>query len=61
MKAIFKRDAEIRSRTKNVAWSIKASPEPQTFPKECIEIAVSQGAAEIVPPRRSKRAPKGSA
>lgn len=52
MKAIFRRDVEIRSRKNNVAWSIKASPYPQTFPRECIEIAVERGAAEIVPQRR---------
>lgn len=52
MKAVFHRDVEIRSRKNNVAWSIKASPHPQTFPRECIEQAVSRGAAEIVPPRR---------
>lgn len=51
-KAIFHKDAEIRSTKHNVAWSIKASPKPQTFPRECIELAVAKGVAEIVPPRR---------
>lgn len=54
MKAIFERDIEVRSRTRNVAWSVKASPFPQTLPKECIEIAVERGAARIVKPRRAK-------
>ncbi|MBU3262063.1 hypothetical protein KPG71_18740 [Roseovarius sp. PS-C2] len=53
-KAIFHRDAEIRSKTRNVAWSIKASPDPQSFPRECIELAVASGAAEIVAPTRKK-------
>lgn len=55
-KAIFHRDAEIRSRRRNVAWSIKASPKPQSFPQECIDIAVGQGVAELVPPRRRGKA-----
>lgn len=55
-KAIFHRDIEVRSNTRNVSWSIKASPYPQTFPRECIEIAVARGAAKVVPPRRAKTA-----
>lgn len=51
-KAIFHRDAEIRSRSRNVAWSIRASSTPQSFPRECIDLAVEQGAAERVPPKR---------
>ena len=54
MKAIFDRDIEVRSPTRNVAWSIRASSKPQTFPRECIEIAVSRGAARVVPPRRRR-------
>lgn len=51
-KAIFHKDAEIRSKTRNVAWSVKASPYPQSFPRECIEIAVERGVAKIAPARR---------
>jgi len=52
MKAIFNRDINIRAHKKNVSWSVKASPFPQTFPRECIEQAVERGAAEIVQPKR---------
>lgn len=52
MKAIFHKDINIRAHKRNVSWSIKASPFPQTFPKECVESAVERGAAEIVQPKR---------
>lgn len=56
MKAIFLRDIEVRSKKQNVAWSIKASPYPQSFPRECIENAIERGAAKAVPPRKRKTA-----
>lgn len=55
-KAIFHKDIEVRSKKRNVAWSVKASADPQTFPRECIDIAVERGAAEIVPPVRRETA-----
>jgi len=51
-KAIINRDIEIRSRTRNVAWSLRASPYDQTLPQECIEIAIARGAATAVAPKR---------
>ncbi len=58
VKAIFHRNIEVRSKIHNVAWSVTASPHPQTFPRECIEIAVERGAAKVVPARRRKKAVK---
>lgn len=52
IKAIFHRDINIRADKRNVSWSIKASPYPQTFPRECIEQAVERGAATIVQPKK---------
>ena len=54
-KAIFHKDVEIRSKQRNVAWSVKASPHPQSFPRECIEIAVERGVAKVVAPRRKTK------
>lgn len=36
----------------NAGWSIKAGPDPQSFPREVIDAAVAAGVAEIVPPQR---------
>lgn len=55
MRAIFHKDIEVRSRKHNVAWSVKASDQPQSFPKECVDIAVERGAAEIVKPKRATK------
>lgn len=52
MKAIFHRDYNYSSRRVNAGWAVKASPEPQTYPRELIEAAVARGAATLVPPRR---------
>lgn len=58
-KAVFHKDAEIRSEVRNVAWSIKASAKPQTFPRECIDLAVEAGVAERVAPRRGGKSAGG--
>ena len=60
MKAIFHRDFNYSSRTHNVGWSVKASPEPQLFPQELIEAAVLRGVATIVAPKRAKPAERRS-
>lgn len=52
MKAIFHRDFNYSSRRVNAGWAVKASPVPQSFPRELIEAAVAGGIATIVPPRR---------
>lgn len=47
-KAIFHRDFHYTSRIRNAGWSVKASPEPQTFPRELIAAAVEAGVAKEV-------------
>lgn len=54
MKAIFHRDFRYSSRRRNAGWHVRASNESQSLPREVIEAAVAAGAAEVVPPRRSK-------
>jgi hypothetical protein len=46
MKAIFKKDFNYSSRIRNAGWSVKASPEPQSFPRELVEAAIEAGVAE---------------
>lgn len=49
MNAIFHKPFEYDRRPKqNVAWSIQASPEPQSFPRDVIEAAVDAGKATLV-------------
>ena len=55
-KAIFHRDFEFRRPRKNFAKSVKAHPEPQTLPKDVVDAAVAAGAAEIVEPKRKRKA-----
>lgn len=55
-KAIFSSDFNYSSRKRNAGWSVKASPEPQTFPQELIDAAVAAGVAKHVPQKRSKSA-----
>ncbi|AEM41409.1 hypothetical protein KvSKV_10305 [Ketogulonicigenium vulgare] len=52
-KAIFHRDFHYTSRLRNAGWSAKAGPDPQHFPQEFIDAAVSAGCATVPPPRRS--------
>lgn len=54
MKAIFHREFRYSSRRRNAGWHVRATDEPQNLPREVIEAAVVAGAAEVVPPRRSK-------
>lgn len=51
MKAIFHR--EVGLLIGSMSWVIKASPEPQTFPRRVIEAAVAKGAATVVEPKRT--------
>jgi hypothetical protein len=51
MKAVFHRDVAIL--IGSMSWVIKASPEPQTLPRDLIAAAVAKGAATIVPPKRT--------
>jgi hypothetical protein len=51
-KAIFDREFHYSSRTRNAGWSASPSPDPQTFPREFIDAAVSAGAATEVKPTR---------
>lgn len=54
MKAIFHKDFEFDRRPKQgVAFSVKASPEPQSYPRDVIEAAVAAGKATV--DDRSKR------
>jgi hypothetical protein len=55
-KAIFEREFNYSSRSRNVGWSAKPSPKPQSFPREFIDAAVAAGAARRVPPQRRKTA-----
>ncbi|SEB79451.1 hypothetical protein [Rhodobacter sp. 24-YEA-8] len=52
-KAIFHREFHYTSRKVNAGWSVKASPKPQTFPRELIDGAVVAGVAKEVLPKRS--------
>jgi hypothetical protein len=51
MKAIFHREVGIL--LGGMSWVIKASPEPQSFPRRVIEAAVVKGAATVVEPKRT--------
>lgn len=51
-KAIFHRDFNYSSRQRNAGWAVKASADPQSFPRELIDAALRAGVAELVPPRR---------
>lgn len=53
VKAIFHREFHYTSRIRNAGWSVKASPEPQTLPRELIAAAVKAGVAEAVPAKVS--------
>jgi hypothetical protein len=59
MRAIFHKDFNYSSRTKNAGWSVKASKKAQTYPRELIDAAVAVGVAEIVEakPKTSDTAP----
>lgn len=43
--AIFHSDFNYSSRKTNAGWSVRASKEPQTFPRELIDAAVRAGVA----------------
>lgn len=45
MKAIFEKDFNYSSRLRNAGWSVKASPEPQSYPRELVEAAIKAGVA----------------
>ena len=60
MKAIFHKDFNYSSRTRNAGWSAKASGKPQSFPREFIDAAVKAGVAEVVEPKRSSTTPKAT-
>lgn len=51
MNAIFTRDFSYSSKTTPFGWHIKASPEPQSFPREVILAAIARGAATPAPKR----------
>ena len=55
MRAIFLRDFNYTSRKVNAGWSIKASPEPQSFPREVIEAALERKTVAIPVPVFSHR------
>ncbi|EBA18399.1 hypothetical protein RSK20926_11789 [Roseobacter sp. SK209-2-6] len=50
--AIFNEPFNYSSRTRNAGWSAKPGPEPQTYPQEFIDAAISAGVAEPVKPAR---------
>lgn len=52
-KAIFHREFHYTSRKVNAGWSVKPSPQPQSFPRELIDAAVKAGVATNVPSKRS--------
>lgn len=53
MKAIFNKDFNYSSRLRNAGWSVKASEEPQSYPRELIDAAVAAGAAELFVPEKA--------
>jgi len=55
-KAIFHGPFNYSSKVSPFGWSIKASPEPQAFPREVINAAVKAGVATIAPRERAKSA-----
>lgn len=54
MKAIFHKNFEYNRPKSRFSFSVKASPEPQTKPRDLIEAAIKAGVATYVPPRRKK-------
>lgn len=57
-KAIFTREFHWR-RDMRLGFGAKASPEPQSFPRDFIAAAVAAGAATEVPQRRDPKAGGG--
>lgn len=53
-KAIFERDFHWNRTPPATGFFAKASPEPQSFPKDFVAAAVSVGAATEVPPKQAK-------
>ena len=52
--AIFTRRFCFSSRKRNAGWDVQPSPDPQSFPEECIAAAVAAGAAQRVKPARKR-------
>lgn len=54
--AIFLKEFNFSSRKRNVGWSVKPSPEPQSFPQELIDAAFKKTGVAIPVPAGKRRA-----